>query len=76
MVETDKRQHQLINWLEKEAQLPFENIKPASEDASFRRYFRIYTKNETYIVMDAPPEKESCKAKLNDLLLRIRGIDR
>ncbi len=62
MVEIDKRQHQLINWLEKEVQFPFEKIEPASEDASFRRYFRIYTKNETCIVMDAPPEKESCNA--------------
>lgn len=33
-------------------------IAPASNDASFRRYFRVSTKDESWIVMDAPPEKE------------------
>jgi len=28
-------------------------------DASFRRYFRVTRGEDTYIVMDAPPEKES-----------------
>ena len=34
-------------------------IAPASVDASFRRYFRITRGEDTYIAMDAPPEKES-----------------
>lgn len=34
------------------------DIRPASEDASFRRYFRVTTTGGTYIVMDAPPDKE------------------
>ena len=34
-------------------------IEPASVDASFRRYFRVTRGEDTYIVMDAPPEKES-----------------
>jgi N-acetylmuramate 1-kinase len=29
-----------------------------SSDASFRRYFRLRSGNESWIVMDAPPEKE------------------
>jgi aminoglycoside/choline kinase family phosphotransferase len=33
---------------------------PASGDASFRRYFRLQAANESYIVMDAPPEQEDC----------------
>ena len=33
-------------------------IQPASADASFRRYFRVNVDSQTYIVMDAPPEKE------------------
>jgi aminoglycoside/choline kinase family phosphotransferase len=33
-------------------------IRPASSDASFRRYFRIDSPNGSYIAMDAPPEKE------------------
>ena len=30
----------------------------ASSDASFRRYFRLHYNNRSYIVMDAPPDKE------------------
>ncbi len=36
-------------------------VRPASADASFRRYFRIRTTDgRSYIVMDAPPDKEDC----------------
>lgn len=31
---------------------------PASSDASFRRYFRVTRAHDSWIVMDAPPEKE------------------
>ena len=34
-------------------------LKPASNDASFRRYYRITRNKESFIVMDAPPDKES-----------------
>ena len=37
------------------------NLRPASEDASFRTYHRLFLKNKTYIAMDAPPEHEDCK---------------
>ena len=38
------------------------SLRPASADASFRRYLRIDTAaGETRIIMDAPPEKENCK---------------
>ncbi|CAC9641655.1 aminoglycoside phosphotransferase family protein [bacterium endosymbiont of Bathymodiolus sp. 5 South] len=33
-------------------------ITSASDDASFRRYFRVERNNNTFIAMDAPPEKE------------------
>jgi N-acetylmuramate 1-kinase len=36
-------------------------LKPASEDASFRFYYRLLMKNKTFIVMDAPPPKEDCE---------------
>lgn len=29
-------------------------------DASFRRYARIKYQNKSYMLMDAPPEKEDC----------------
>ncbi len=34
---------------------------PASEDASFRRYFRIAREDRSYIAMDAPPPREDCR---------------
>jgi aminoglycoside/choline kinase family phosphotransferase len=36
--------------------------EPASSDASFRRYFRIKSDDKSLIIMDAPPENESCDA--------------
>jgi aminoglycoside/choline kinase family phosphotransferase len=36
-------------------------IEPASSDASFRRYFRVYSNDQTYVVMDAPPGKEDVR---------------
>lgn len=33
---------------------------PASGDASFRRYFRLQSGANSFIVMDAPPEQEDC----------------
>ena len=35
-------------------------MTPASEDASFRRYFRVQLRDASYIAMDAPPDKEAC----------------
>lgn len=36
------------------------SIEPASSDASFRRYFRVVHDGQSWIVMDAPPDKEDC----------------
>jgi N-acetylmuramate 1-kinase len=51
----------LDDWLR--ARLPGESysLAPASEDASFRRYFRVSSEAGTRIVMDAPPEHEDCR---------------
>jgi aminoglycoside/choline kinase family phosphotransferase len=35
-------------------------LRPASADASFRRYLRIDGAAASFIVMDAPPEREDC----------------
>ncbi len=35
-------------------------LVPASEDASFRRYFRIQSGEHSRIAMDAPPPQEDC----------------
>ncbi|MBI1394576.1 MAG: phosphotransferase [Betaproteobacteria bacterium] len=37
-------------------------IEPASADASFRRYFRVRSGQDSWIVMDAPPQHENCAA--------------
>lgn len=50
-------------------------IQPASEDASFRRYFRIHLGNTTYIAMDAPPEHEDSESFVNvDKLLEFHRV--
>jgi len=36
-------------------------VRPASSDASFRRYFRIERGADSYIAMDAPPPQEDCR---------------
>jgi len=56
----DKRLEALKNWVYNDLGLKGSNITPASEDASFRRYFRIRHQETSYIVMDAPPDKEDC----------------
>ena len=54
----DTRLELLRHWLTNDLRFNAERIAPASVDASFRRYFRVWRDHETYIVMDAPPEKE------------------
>jgi aminoglycoside/choline kinase family phosphotransferase len=39
-----------------------ETLRPASSDASFRRYLRIDSAATSYIVMDAPPEHEDVRS--------------
>ncbi|MFT4629420.1 MAG: aminoglycoside/choline kinase family phosphotransferase [Arenicella sp.] len=55
----DKRLEKIKTWLDVVLNQPLLSIAPASQDASFRRYFRARTENASYVVMDAPPEKES-----------------
>ena len=49
------------DWLH--ARLPGRSygLTSASEDASFRRYFRVTSADDTWILMDAPPEREDCR---------------
>src|SRR5437868_15013569 len=62
MIHGDARRLALERWLS--AQLPGRRftLAPASEDASFRRYFRASFEDGTSLVaMDAPPDKEDCR---------------
>lgn len=56
----DSRFRQMSDWLRHDLQLIVSRITPASADASFRRYFRVVVDAKTFIVMDAPPDKEDC----------------
>jgi len=56
------RREELERWLAGIGGLDPSTLEPASEDASFRRYFRLKSGDSTRIVMDAPPEHEDCGA--------------
>jgi hypothetical protein len=56
----DVRLAALKTWLGGVLDAPVLNLRPASTDASFRRYFRIEAGGRTLIAMDAPPERENC----------------
>ncbi len=55
----DKRLDSLNDWLENFFGDENFVISKASDDASFRRYFRIERSNSTFIAMDAPPKQEN-----------------
>ena len=57
----DARLAELQDWLNGIDLVAGSDIVPASEDASFRRYFRLNTADKSYIVMDAPPEQEDSR---------------
>jgi N-acetylmuramate 1-kinase len=64
MAGNDARLALIHEWLSRELGLRPERIEPASADASFRRYFRAFGNGRTFVVMDAPPEKEDVRPYL------------
>jgi len=62
----DARLEQLARWLSglsNPAGLDPRSLRPASSDASFRRYFRVDAgaAGASFIAMDAPPPREDCR---------------
>ena len=55
---SDSRLANLTQWVIEDLGFAGASIAPASVDASFRRYFRVTKDADSYIVMDAPPDKE------------------
>lgn len=52
------------------------DLAPASADASFRSYWRVRAGAESWIVMDAPPDKETLAPWLDiDQRLRAAGVN-
>jgi aminoglycoside/choline kinase family phosphotransferase len=61
MIHGDSRRAALERWLAPQFGIPFK-LTPASEDASFRRYWRSTLEDgRTYVAMDAPPDQEDCR---------------
>ena len=83
---TDERFEALRTWLAAHLPAPLREIAPASNDASFRRYFRISLAQTvavpdrdaqvaTLIVVDAPPPQEDCRPYIAVArLLRDSGV--
>jgi len=55
------REQLLWEWLNEVLPASPDRMAPASSDASFRRYFRVWYNGQTGVVMDAPPDKEDCR---------------
>ncbi len=58
------RAEQLQQWLETTLGSSDFSVAPASDDASFRRYFRIRRgqAQPSLVAMDAPPDRENCRS--------------
>jgi hypothetical protein len=65
--DTDRRVQALSAWLQTQPErwrIDVASLRPASADASFRRYFRVDAPGHdgrTLVVMDAPPEREDTR---------------
>jgi aminoglycoside/choline kinase family phosphotransferase len=71
----DERFDLVTDWVTRELRLSPRLIEPASSDASFRRYFRVFTDIGTHIVMDAPPGREDVRPYLNiSVMLETAGV--
>ena len=55
-----QREQLIYTWLTSVLKNDQFKIAFLAGDASFRRYARIQLQNKTYMLMDAPPEKEDC----------------
>jgi aminoglycoside/choline kinase family phosphotransferase len=70
MIHADDRRNLLERWLGGQFRGERFGLAPASEDASFRRYFRATLEDgRSFIAMDAPPGKEDCRP-----FVRIAGL--
>ena len=54
-----------LNWLRAALDDPSASIESASADASFRSYWRSDSAGRTWILMDAPPDREDIRPWLD-----------
>ncbi len=64
------RYRQMTGWLDSLGYRDY-TLSAASEDASFRSYLRVECGAGSWILMDAPPEKEPC-GRFIDIATRLR----
>ncbi len=69
--DSDIRYCKLIQWLQ-ETGTDYLKVEPASADASFRRYFRVFKANESLIAVDSPSEHNN-NLQFIDLAARLLG---
>lgn len=69
IVSPTDRLDRLREWASGALASPLLSVTPASEDASFRRYFRLVVDGRSLVAMDAPPEHEDCAT-----FVRVAGI--
>ena len=83
----DARAQQAYEWACAQLGQHDLGFAPASADASFRRYFRLSAPGRSWVLMDAPPDKENCEpfihvaglvrdAGLNGPLIHARDLAR
>ena len=77
MIHVDARRAAVERWVAEQLPGARFSLEPASEDASFRRYWRARVADgRTYVVMDAPPDKEDCRPFVHvGGLLRAAGVN-
>jgi len=77
MIHADARRAAVERWVAEQLPGARFSLEPASEDASFRRYWRArLAAGGSYVVMDAPPEKEDCRPFVHVAgLLRAAGVN-
>jgi aminoglycoside/choline kinase family phosphotransferase len=64
-VKDDTRIDEIHHWLKTVFPSTQYKLEPASNDASFRRYFRVTVAAKTWILMDAPPVQEDTRPFIN-----------
>lgn len=69
----DPRARRAREWALRELGLSDAAFAPASADASFRRYFRLEQGGKTWVLMDAPPEREDCRPFIHVAGLLLDG---
>jgi aminoglycoside/choline kinase family phosphotransferase len=75
MSDVDLRFDELREWVSGRLTASDLAFQRASEDASFRRYFRVTADGRSWIVMDAPPQREDCRPFVKVAhLMRAAGV--